>query len=225
VIVLVHGLWHGAWSWDRVRSELASRGVDSVAVELPMTSLDDDVAAVVAVLDETDGPVLLAAHSYGGAVITAAGHPSVGGLVYVAAFQLDVGESISRACPDVDVAPTALSGALRFSADGAWVSLDPTAGRALLYGQAPDDDATRALARMRPAARSLFSARAPSAAWRKVPSVYAVCAQDRCVAPQLQTAMARRATRRVRWPSDHSPHVSHPELVAALLAEESGRIR
>ena len=85
--VLVHGLWHGAWAWDGVRARLEAAGVPSAAVELPMTSLEDDVAATVAELDRFGKPAVLVGHSYGGAVVTAAGeHPHVRHLLYLAAF-------------------------------------------------------------------------------------------------------------------------------------------
>lgn len=81
--VLVHGLWHGGWCWDGVRAALAEHGVDSIAVELPLTELAADVRATRDALDAFGRPAILVGHSYGGAVITAAGgHPSVRELIY-----------------------------------------------------------------------------------------------------------------------------------------------
>ena len=95
--VLVHGLWHGAWCWDDVRAALTEQGVDSIAVELPLTDLAADTRATLDALDDFDRPAVLVGHSYGGAVITGAGvHPRVRELLYVAAYQLDDGESVSR---------------------------------------------------------------------------------------------------------------------------------
>jgi len=217
-VVLVHGLWHGAWSWDLVRCRLDAAGVVSVAVELPMTTLADDAAVVHDALEHIGSPVVLAGHSYGGAVITVAGgHPAVRRLVYVAGFQLDVGESISRVLPDAAVAPTRLVEALRFSADDKQVGVDEVMARDLLYAQAPSAEVDAALARVRPVGRAVFSSRAHTIAWHTVPSTYAVCTEDLTVAPDLQRAMARRATTVVEWASDHSPQVSHPDLVADLL--------
>jgi pimeloyl-ACP methyl ester carboxylesterase len=183
-----------------------------------MTTLAEDTAALDRVLDDAAMPVVLAGHSYGGAVITVAGrHSAVRRLVYIAGFQLELGESISHVLPGSGIAPTRLASALRFSPDGQQVSLDRELARELLYNQAPAAEATAALARVRPVGRALFSARADTVAWRTVPSTYAVCTEDRTVAPQLQRAMAQRATACVEWASDHSPHVSHPDLVADLL--------
>jgi pimeloyl-ACP methyl ester carboxylesterase len=219
-LILVHGLWHGAWSWDDVRASLGE--VDAIAVDLPMRSLDEDVAVVRAAIDTVDGPVTLVGHSYGGAVITAAGEsPAVRSLVYLAAFQLEAGESISRVRPDLAIAPTELGDALRFSDDRSLVSIDPAMARHILYGQATDEQAAAALARLRPASRSLFSARAQTTAWRGRRSSYVVCTQDTCVAPDLQRAMAERATVRFEWPADHSCPLSQPDRVAGLLRAEA----
>ncbi|WP_201258441.1 alpha/beta fold hydrolase [Sphingopyxis macrogoltabida] len=94
-ILLVHGFWGGAAHWGKVILALDALGHSSLeAVELPLTSLADDVARTTRMIAQHDGPVLLVGHSYGGAVITGAGnHPNVAGLVYIAAFAPDEGES------------------------------------------------------------------------------------------------------------------------------------
>ncbi len=141
VAVLVHGLWHGAWCWDAVRAALIGRGVDSVA-------------ATRAVLDARGRPVVLVGHSYGGAVVTAAGvHPPVHELVYVAAHQLDEGESVNRT-RYAELPGTRLGEALPVSGDT--VDLDPVIGPRLLYGEAPTAVAVAATARLRPVHRSVF---------------------------------------------------------------------
>lgn len=216
--VLVHGLWHGAWCWDGVRAALTARGVDSVAVELPLTDLPADVAATREALDRFGRPAVLVGHSYGGAVITAAGaHPLVRELVYVAAFQLDEGESVSRLSVGTDAPATRLGEAMRVRGDE--VGVDPELGGQLLYGDAPDDVRTAAVARLRPVGRGLFRGVPDPIAWRTVPSTYAVCTADETVHPQLQRAMAARATRAVEWPCGHSPAATRPQAVADLVAD------
>ena len=218
--VLVHGLWHGPDAWDAVRTGLDARGIDSVAVELPMQSLDGDAAVVRSALDAA-GPAVLVGHSYGGAVITVAGeHPAVRALAYIAAFVLDATESISRVAPEADVPATDLGSALRFSDDGAQVLLDPHRGRAILYGDTPAEIADTALSRLRPVSRALFSARPAATAWRRRPGVYAICTLDRCVAPDLQRIMAARVGEQIEWRSDHSPAAAHPDLVADLVERQ-----
>lgn len=214
--VLVHGLWHGPWCWDAVRAALADRGVDSVAVDLPLTDLPADTAAVRDALDAAGRAAVLVGHSYGGAVITAAGvHPLVAELVYVAAFQLDEGESVSRTGFG-DLPDTRLGEAMLVS--GEEVDLDPVLGPRLLYADAPADVAVAATARLRPVGRPVFRGRPEAIAWRHVPSTYAVCAQDEVVHPERQRAMAARATRVVEWPCGHSPQATRPGAVADLVA-------
>lgn len=215
--VLVHGLWHGAWCWDAVRAALAEDGVHSVAVELPLTDLAADTRAARDALDAFGRPAVLVGHSYGGAVVTAAGvHPLVRELVYLAAFQLDEGESVGRT-RFADLPDTRLGEALRVSGDQ--VALDPVLGPQLLYRDAPADRAAGAAARLRPVGRGVFRGVPEAVAWRSVPSTYAVCTDDEVVHPDLQRAMARRATRSVQWSCGHSPLLSRPELVAGLIAD------
>jgi len=217
--VLVHGLWHGAWAWDAVRARLDDAGVPNAAVELPLTGLEDDVAATVTTLDRFGKPAVLVGHSYGGAVVTAAGeHPHVRHLLYLAAFALAEGESVGRVLPDRDIPPTGLGDALRFAADGQQVSVDPALATDLFYSDAPAFAASAAVARLRPVHRSVFRGVPATIAWRRTPSTYVVCADDRAVHPDLQRAMARRATTRHTWPGGHAPLLTRPAAVADLIA-------
>ena len=222
--VLVHGLWHGGWAWDGVRARLDAAGVPSAAVELPLTGFEDDVAATLATLDRFGKPAVLVGHSYGGAVVTAAGeHPHVTHLLYLAAFMVAEGESVGRALPDLDIPPTGLGEALRFSADGRQVSVDPALATGVFYADAPADAAAAAVARLRPVHRSVFRGVPATIGWRRTPSTYVVCADDQAVHPDLQRAMAERATARQEWPGGHSPALTRPGDVATLIAELAAR--
>lgn len=223
-VVLVHGLWHGGWAWDAVAAGLREQGVVVHAPDLAMRSLAGDVATVRAVLDAAldtaTAPVLLVGHSYGGAVITAAGdHPAVARLVYLAAFALDETESISRvAVGQYDAAPYPAAQEM-FVVDDDEVSMNAERAVEVLYPQCPAA-ATASLARVRPVSRGLFRERPGSVAWRQRPASYVVCADDRMVEPALQRVMAHRCSRDVReWSSDHSPQASHPDEVVALLLD------
>lgn len=218
--VFVHGLWHGSWAWDDVRALLSTAGVASAAVELPLTTLADDVAATRAVLDGFDRPAVLVGHSYGGAVITGAGeHPRVEHLLYLAAFPLAEGESVGRVLPERSFPATRLGAAMRPSADGELMSIDPALAAQLLYSDASADVAAAAVARLRPVRRAVFRGTPDVIAWRRVPSTFVVCTDDPVVHPDLQRAMAARATFRQEWPGGHSPATTRPGAVADLVAD------
>jgi pimeloyl-ACP methyl ester carboxylesterase len=218
-VVLVHGLWQGGWAWETVRRRLDEVGVASTVVDLPMTSLADDVATVRRVLDEFDRPAVLVGHSYGGAVITEAGsHQHVVHLLYLAAFQLAEGESVGRTLPELDVPPTRLGEALRFSEDTDEVTLDPALAAKLMYNDASPDAAAASIAQLRPVHRAVFSGVPEAISWREVPSTYVVCTDDLAVHPDLERAMAQRANYQYEWPSGHNPALTHPGTVADLVA-------
>jgi pimeloyl-ACP methyl ester carboxylesterase len=233
-VVLVHGAWHGAWCWERVILALAERGIKATAIDLPghgedrsaMTDLHGDAARVTEVLDGLGEPAILVGHSYGGAVITAAGdHPFVERLLFIAALVLDSGETCQKAATEeVTEAPLDWKGRPNFGKafivdqDNS-VTLDPTMAAQCLYNDC--DDATVAWALDRLGAHPLDNLQqSPSRiAWRTKPSTYAVCADDLALHPDLERILAKRCTSVVEWPTGHSPNLSDPERVAALIAE------
>jgi len=217
VAVFVHGLWQGAWVWDEARAELAERGVDSQAVELPLTTLADDVAALGAVLDRISGEVVLIGHSYGGVVITAVQRPNLRHLIYLTAYQVDEGESMAKVFPDLELPPPALGPAIQRDKETGLSTLDPAIARDVLYNGVPDDVADAALARLRPSALGLFRESPATVAWRTVPSTYVVCAEDRALVAPLQRAMAARASATLEWPVGHSPAAACPRDIADLV--------
>jgi pimeloyl-ACP methyl ester carboxylesterase len=223
-VVLVHGLWHDAWCWERVVPELETAGFDVTAVHLPLTTLDDDVAEVGRALDGLDRPALLVGHSYGGAVVTAAGtHPAVCGLLYIAAYQLDEGESVSRTVPGRELPDTRLRAAMVLDAERGVVGLDPALGPALLYHDADDSVASAAAARLRPVAREVFRGIPRAIAWRAKPSTYLICGADQVVHPARQRAMAERADIRMEWGCGHSPALTRPAELAELIGTVAQR--
>jgi pimeloyl-ACP methyl ester carboxylesterase len=220
VLVLVHGAAHGAWAWDRVVGEM--RGSEVRAVALPSAGTDPgvlgdlrvDAAVVRSAVEAIDGPVVVCAHSYGGVPATEglAGLGNVRRLVYLCAFQLDIGESV------LEVAGGALPDWWEVhEAQGSLTVRDP---RARFYADVDGPAADAAIARL--GHQSLESFRQPltAAAWRTVPSTFVVCEQDRAIPPAAQLAMARRSRRVVRMAASHSPFLSRPAEVAAILAGE-----
>ncbi len=225
-VVLVHGAWHSAWCWDQVTEQLQTRGVPVLALDLPghgesrepLGDLATDAAALGAVLDGLDAAVVCG-HSYGGAVISeGAEHPAARHLVYLAAILLDVGESCSAtaAVADPDSA-SQLAGAIQAGDDGT-TTLDPDLAAAALYHDCAPPDVEQALAHLGAQTYASLTTAATHAAWRRVPSTYVVCSEDRAIPASLQRQLAARAGTVVEWPTSHSPFLSRPDLVAELLA-------
>lgn len=231
-VVLVHGAWHGAWAWDRVVPLLASAGVECLAVDLPrhgdhggpLGDLYSDAACVREALDLFNGDVVLVGHSYGGAVITEAGlHPAVQHLVYVAAFALEAGESCQSAGGEEarlisHKGRPSLGAAFLMNSPGL-ITLDTAMAAQCLYNGCDADTVAWALDRLDPQPLATLQGVSRHAAWRTKRSTYVVCADDMAVHPDLQRIMARRCSAAAEWPTDHSPFLSRPDLVAGLLAD------
>ena len=218
-ILLVHGFWGGAAHWAKVILELHRKGHDQVkAVELPLTSLVNDAERTRRMIRQIDGPVVLVGHSYGGAVITEAGNqPNVQGLVYIAAFAPDSGESpggitqqhLPEAAPNL--APDS-DGYLWLRADKFHESFcqDLSAEEGLIMG----------ITQKAPLA-SAFGDTVAKPAWRSKPSWYQISSQDRMIAPQNQQRMSARmnAKKVITLDAGHASLASRPAEVAALIDE------
>ena len=216
-IVLVHGFWGGAAHWTNVIGQLHNRGYHSLhAVENPLTSLVDDVARTQQMVRQIRGPVLLVGHSYGGAVITEAGNlPNVAGLVYVAAFAPDAGESpgsLSAAMP-----PEAFANIAPDSDGYLWVKQDK-------YHESFCQDLTEAEALVMAVTQkaplgSTFGDAITAPAWKIKPSWYQLSTHDRMIHPDNQRMMAERMKpkRLIQLASSHASLASHPEEIADLI--------
>ena len=228
-LVLVHGAWHGAWCWGQVLPGLTAAGIPTLAFDLPghgasprpLGDLDADAAALREVIDAVEGPVVVCAHSYGGAVATvgAAGHADVCHLVFVAAFPLAPGESCMTAAVDElpdQAGASELGAALRHNDDGT-ITLDRDAAIATVYNECAPAVAAWAAARLGPQARAELAGSATAAAWHEIPSTYVVCSRDRAVSPTLQRVLAARCTHVVELDTDHSPFLSSPDEMVELL--------
>ena len=213
-IVLTHGAFHGSWCFESLVAELEARGVTTALVDLPLTDLAEDAAAVTAVLDTIDGPVILLGHSYGGAVVTVAGnHPSVERLVYLTALGPDAGELGSGG--PMTIGEQFLT-TMRVDDDGL-PFIDPEFAAQVFY---PDIDPTEA-ARWATKLRSGNTGGAvivEKAAWRSTPSTYVVCTDDPILLVDGQRAVAERmGADVVEMPGDHSPMVARPAELADIL--------
>ena len=220
-LLLVHGAFHGAWAWQRVQDRLTSMGWMVRTVDLPSVAakggprfgMYDDAAVVVQHLEANDGPVVVVAHSYGGVPVAqaAVGLSHVRHLVYVAAFQLDVGESVLGAIGNPPP---------WWNVDGDTMSVDNPAE--VMYGDVPPAVATWAESRLRPTSYAVVEESLTAAAWHDIPSTYVVCEHDQAIPPSVQEQMGQRATDIRRLPSAHSPMLSVPDELAQLLTEVAG---
>ncbi|XXT81083.1 alpha/beta hydrolase [Sorangium sp. So ce726] len=211
-IVLVHGAWADGSGWQGVHDILTARGYSVSIVQNPVTSLADDVAAVDRVLARQDGPALLVGHSYGGVVITEAGNAAnVAGLVYVAAFAPDVGESVSSLIGGGEPPP------VQPSEDG-FLFFDPKVfPQAFAQDVAPKQAAFMATTQVPPAAAA-FEARISQAAWKTQRSWYVLAKDDRIIPPAAQRQMAMRAEAAIiEVPAGHAVYVSQPQAVADAI--------
>jgi len=225
-IVLVHGAWADGSGWKGVYDILVKAGYNVSIVQEPETSFKEDVAATKRILAQQDGPCILVAHSYGGAVITEAGtDPSVVGLVYIAAHMPDAGENEAD---DGKRFPSDLtkSGAIKKTADG-FTYLDPAQFHEYFAADLPAEQAAfMARSQVLNLAEN-FKAVITTAAWRSKPSWMLVAGADRTINPDLERWYATRAnSQKVEVVgASHSVYVSHPKEVAALIEEAASHAR
>jgi pimeloyl-ACP methyl ester carboxylesterase len=216
-VVLIHGAFADGSSWSAVAEDLQSKGYEVVAPQLPETSLADDVARLRQVLAWLKGPTIVAGHSYGGQVITSLGADvsNVVGLVYIAAFALDEGETISGVNANYPP-PPALANLIvdeqgfgrlpeadfvgHFAAD-----VDPVKAKAMHAAQ-------------QPVSTSVFEDVMRTPAWKSLPCWYLVSANDEAISPDAERMFAKRiGAETVEVPSSHVAMVSHPDAVVKLV--------
>jgi pimeloyl-ACP methyl ester carboxylesterase len=217
-IVIVHGAWADGSSWSKVIPLLQAKGLHVVAVQNPLTSLANDVAATKRAIALQDGPVLLVGHSYGGAVITEAGNdPKVVGLVYVAALAPSDGESVASASKPFP--PTPLGSEVRADAEG-FLTLTPKGIAEDFAQDLPDKEKQVLTATQGPTAAAVFGATITTAAWKTKPSWCVIASNDRAVSPELEKAQAAAMKAiSITVPSSHVPMLSYPKEVADLIAQ------
>jgi pimeloyl-ACP methyl ester carboxylesterase len=219
-IVLVHGAWHGSWCWQRVVPLLEERGVAVRTVDLPSvgaapgagTDLTADAAAVEAVIEEVAGPVVLCGHSYGGMVISRVEARSVVRLVYLCAFMPLEGHSLvsgnaGKPAPWVQLL------------DGELMQPDPARTGELFYGDCDPEVREWAKRMVRVQSSAVMMEPVARPAWRRVPSTYVVCTKDMAIPAHVQRdVFAVHANEVIELQSSHSPFLSQPQALAALLA-------
>jgi len=223
IILLVHGGFVDGSGWDGVYTRLRKEGYKVTIVQNPTTSLADDVAFTRRVIDESNGRVILVGHSYGGAVITQAGNdPRVVGLVYIAAFALDKGESVAKLianpAPGAPVPPILppregflLLDRGKFAASFA-ADVEPARAEFMAESQVPWGV-------------EALNGEVTEAAWKTKPSWYLIATDDHMIPPDAQRFMSKRAGSKVtETPGSHALYVSRPEPVAKIIAQAAAAV-
>ena len=223
-IVLVHGAWADGSCWSKVIALLQAKGFHVVAVQNPLTSLADDVAATKRIIALQDGPVILVGHSYAGVVITEAGNdPKVVGLVYIAAFAPREGESINSVSKPYPPAP--LGSELRLDSQGFLTAtrkgIAEDMAQDLQGGEQEILTATQGQT-----AAAVFGATVTSAAWKSKPSWAVIAGNDRAIPPELEKdeAAAIKATA-ITLPANHLAMLSHPREVADVIEQAAAKAK
>ncbi len=215
-VVLVHGAFADGAGWRGVYDELTGRGYKVSIVQNPLTSFEDDVAATRRVLARQDGPAILVGHSYGGTVITEAGvDPKVAGLVYVAAFAPEIGQSTLDQYAQVPPPPN-------FQPDvqpDGFAFLKTETFRAGFAGDTTEADAAFLRASQVPIAMKALEAKVTVAAWRTKPSWYVVATEDGAIAPELLRSTAGRiGAKTTDVAGSHVVFLTQPKAVADVIA-------
>ncbi|MGW6447456.1 alpha/beta fold hydrolase [Lentzea sp. NPDC055074] len=211
-LLLVHGAWHGSWCWEPLRTLLESTGWRVDTVDLPSVAphgaprygMHDDAQAI---RDTIDGPTVIVAHSYGGIPATQAATPDVQHLVYVAACMPDVGDS--------------LLGMVGGTPPPWW-----RAEEDVVHALTPEtiffnDVENPPTEKLLPQSRRAFTDQLTAAAWHRTPSTYVISEKDNAIPPQAQEAMAGRARAAERLDAGHSPFLSCPRELAAIIERVS----
>jgi pimeloyl-ACP methyl ester carboxylesterase len=221
-VVLAHGAWADGSSWAKVIAPLAASGVKTIAAALPLTSLQDDVAALDRTLERVDGPVVVAGHAYAGGVIGATRSDKVKALVYVAALAPDEGETVT----DVFTRGQPHPQAPKLAPDAHGLIYLPEAAFAAAFAQNASKEELAVLAAVqRPISPACITVKVERPLWKDRPSWFLIAEQDRMIIRDNHRFMAERMKARVRsHPVDHTPLVTAPATVVDILREAIAEI-
>jgi pimeloyl-ACP methyl ester carboxylesterase len=220
-VVLVHGLFADGSCWSEVIARLQAAGLNATAVQNPLTTLPDSVAAAERVLARQDGPTVLVGHSFSGMIVTEAGvHPNVSAVVYVAARAPDAGEDYAALAKTFPTPPA--SAGIVF--DGDEGRLSEAAFLRDYAGDLPEAKAKVLYAVQEPFQKALLAGKTTQAAWRSKPSFYAVSTEDRTINPDLERFMAKRmGAHTIEVKASHLSLISRPQEIADLILLAAGR--
>jgi pimeloyl-ACP methyl ester carboxylesterase len=217
-ILLVHGAWADGSSWSKVIPLLRNAGYNVVGTQQNLSTIDDDAETVRRATEALEGPVLLVGHSYGGAIITEAAHlcPNVVGLVYLAGFGIDKGESLAILASSGPVAPP---GAAAFRPDKygfLWIDREMFADN--FCQDVEKSEALGMAAIQRPLSVACFEGKITDAGWKNLPNWYVVSLNDRMIPPEAEQFLAKRMNAKtISLPSSHVAMISHPKEVSEFI--------
>lgn len=215
--VLVHGAWADGTSWHKVIDALEAGGAKAVAAPIPLTSVSDDIRALDRCLARIEGPVVLVAHAYAGAVISGSKNARVKGLVFVAALAPDEGETVGEVFGRGKPHPKAP----QLAPDGDGFIWMPESAFATAFAQhATAKESALFAAVQRPINGACLQEKAAKPLWKTLPSWYLLAEQDRMINPETQEFMAQRMKATIRrLDVDHTPIATAPDRVVELLLE------
>jgi pimeloyl-ACP methyl ester carboxylesterase len=221
-IVLVHGAWADGSSWNKIIPLLQQKGFHVVAVHLPFTTLAEDAAVVKRMIALQDGPTLLVGHSYGGAVITESGDdPKIAGLVYVAAFAPDLGQSAGDL--NNQYPPPSGGSEIRPDANGFLQLTDKGVEQDFAQDLTAAEKKLLAATQGQVSGPNELGAKVTSVAWKAKPTFYIVADQDRMIAPDLEKKLAEQMrAKTIHIASSHVVMLSHPLQVAEFISSAAG---
>jgi pimeloyl-ACP methyl ester carboxylesterase len=229
-VVFIHGAFADSSSWTGVMRSLRDGGTALLAAANPLRGLHEDAAYVASVINAIQGPVLLVGHSYGGAVIgsAAAQASNVVGLVYVAAFAPDEGETIGEVTakfPDVALAAAVRPASVPASEADLEVLINPAAFHHAFAADLPEEETALLALMQRPIKVAAFSAPSGPTAWKSLPSWFVVATGDNAIHPDQERFYARRAgSITIEVDGSHAVAVSQPEAVADLIRNAIGTL-
>jgi pimeloyl-ACP methyl ester carboxylesterase len=221
-VVLVHGAWADGSSWAKVIEPLAADGMRVVAAPLPLTSFQDDVAALERAVERATGSVVLVGHAYAGAVIAATRSEKVKALVYVAALAPDEGETVA----DVFYRAPPHPQAPKLAPDAHGLIYLPEEAFAAAFAQHASAEALSVLAAVqRPLSPACITVAMARPLWKDRPTWFLVAEQDHMIVPDTQRFMAQRMQAKLRsHPVDHTPLVTAPDTVVDIIREAIGAV-
>ena len=216
-VVLVHGAWADGSSWAKVIAVLAAQGFNVVAAPLPLTSFQDDVAALDRPLERIEGSTILVGHAYAGAVIGATRSEKVKALTYVAALAPDEGETVADVFTRAEPHPKAS----KLTPDAHGLIYLPDEAFAAAFAQNASADELAVLqAVQRPISPACITVPMPRPLWKDRPAWFLIAEQDRMIVAETQHFMARRMNAMTRvQPADHTPMVTAPHAVVDIIIE------